>query len=179
MPNYSNGKIYTIRSMSRPDLIYVGSTTSPLSVRFAGHKCKKLASSQRVISIGDSYIELYENYTCNNKEELNRREGAVIRSMNCVNICIAGRTRQEYHQENKSKRDDYNRVNAKKIKEYHDKYDEVNKKHAAAYKKAHADRRSCICGSVYNYGLSSDRNTHFASIKHKEHVKLIWEKLFR
>ena len=38
MPNYQNGKVYSIRSHSRPDLVYVGSTTQPLSKRFGGHK---------------------------------------------------------------------------------------------------------------------------------------------
>ena len=36
--NYQNGKIYTIRSRSRPDLIYVGSTIQSLSTRFGEHK---------------------------------------------------------------------------------------------------------------------------------------------
>ncbi len=27
------------------------------------------------------YIELHENYNCNSKEELNRREGEIIRQM--------------------------------------------------------------------------------------------------
>lgn len=39
MPDYSNGKIYTIRCYSNPNHIYVGSTTQPLSKRFGGHKC--------------------------------------------------------------------------------------------------------------------------------------------
>ena len=37
MPNYSEGKIYAIRS-HQTDRVYVGSTTQPLSKRFYEHK---------------------------------------------------------------------------------------------------------------------------------------------
>ena len=77
MPNYDNGKIYSIRSYSRPDLVYIGSTTEQLSKRFYQHKkpSNKVKSSKKIIDLGDAYIELIENYSCNSKEELHRREG--------------------------------------------------------------------------------------------------------
>jgi tRNA A37 threonylcarbamoyltransferase TsaD len=100
-PNYANGKIYTIRSRSRPDLVYVGSTTQTLAVRLGGHKVpSNHCRSKQIIELGDSYIELYENYACTGKDELNRREGEVMRSMDCVNLNIPGRTLQEYYQDN-------------------------------------------------------------------------------
>jgi len=37
MPNYANGKIYTIRFHNSNE-IYIGSTTQSLAVRFGGHK---------------------------------------------------------------------------------------------------------------------------------------------
>ncbi len=37
MPNYANGKIYTIRFHNSNE-IYIGSTTQSLPVRFGGHK---------------------------------------------------------------------------------------------------------------------------------------------
>lgn len=84
--NYQNGKIYSIRSRSRPDLVYVGSTTQPLSVRFGGHKkSSNRSTSKQIIDIGDAYIELIENYSCNGKDELCKREGEIMRSMECVN----------------------------------------------------------------------------------------------
>jgi len=88
MPNYQNGKIYSIRSRSREDLVYVGSTTQPLSVRFGGHKApSNKSTSKQIIDLGDAYIELIENYSCNNREELLKREGEIMRSMECVNKC--------------------------------------------------------------------------------------------
>ena len=42
MPDYSREKIYTIRSRTDDNLIYVGSTIQALSTRFAGHKAKSI-----------------------------------------------------------------------------------------------------------------------------------------
>jgi hypothetical protein len=45
----------------------------------------------------DWYIELYEDYICERKEQLTQREGQVIREIGTLNKLIAGRTKQEYH----------------------------------------------------------------------------------
>ena len=92
MVNYELGKIYTIRS-SETVGVYVGSTCQPLSVRFGRHKSNYknnigYTSSKHIFDYGieNAYIELLENYPCNNKEELFKREGEHIRMMeNCVN----------------------------------------------------------------------------------------------
>ena len=69
MRNYQNGKIYTVRSRSRPDLVYVGSTIQPLSVRMGMHRIpSNNLSSKQVVVIGDAYIELIELYPCSSKE---------------------------------------------------------------------------------------------------------------
>lgn len=135
MPNYKNGKIYSIRSYSRPDLIYVGSTTQLLSIRFGKHKVSNNTTSNQIIKIGDAYIELIENYSCNSRNELNKREGEIIRSMDCVNKLIAGRTRKEYYNENieelRQKDREYKSKNQEKIK----KYREDNKEKMKQYRK--------------------------------------------
>jgi len=91
MVNYELGKIYTIRS-SETVGVYVGSTCDNLAKRFGGHKASyKLnqnVSSKHIFDYGieNSYIELLENYSCNSREELNKREGEHMRLMeNCVN----------------------------------------------------------------------------------------------
>jgi hypothetical protein len=102
MPNYQNGKVYSIRSRSNLDLVYIGATTQPLSVRFGEHKkLSNKTSSKQIIDLGDAYIELIENYSCNSREELLKREGEIIRSMECVNKVIPCRTHQEYYLDNK------------------------------------------------------------------------------
>jgi len=83
MPDYKQGKIYTIRCKTNDTLIYVGCTTEALSTDW-----------------NDWYIEFYENYPCENKEQLNKREGEIIREIGTVNKTIAGRTLDEYYQTN-------------------------------------------------------------------------------
>ena len=111
MPNYNNGKIYKIWSASHPDLIYIGSTTQSLALRLGGHRrdYKKYnngkfsyVTSFKIIELPDHKIELIELFPCVSKMELTRREGYYIRSMDCVNRFIAGRTCAEYRIDNKN-----------------------------------------------------------------------------
>jgi len=111
MPDYSKGKIYTIRCRTDDTLIYVGSTIQPLSVRKGGHKNKSLdiKYQNRLIykTINNNwdnwYIELYEEYPCENKEQLGKREGEVIRLIGTLNSRIEGRTKREYYEDNMNK----------------------------------------------------------------------------
>lgn len=110
---YHNGKIYTIRSY-QTDKYYIGSTCQPLHKRLSQHRLNyktylngmyHKVSSFEMIKYDDNYIELLENYKCENKEQLNRYEGELIRKFkdSCVNRCIAGRTLKEYYEDNKDK----------------------------------------------------------------------------
>ena len=95
---YHKSKIYTIRS-PHTDKFYIGSTTQLLSSRYSKHKSTlKYCSSKEIINLGDSYIELLENFKCENREELNKKEGEMIRQYKdqCVNIQIDGRTNKEW-----------------------------------------------------------------------------------
>ena len=96
MPDYSNGKIYTIRCKTDNDKIYVGSTTQPLHKRFYGHKRdsknERFKNIKLYIEINNDwdnwYIELYEIYPCSNKEELCKKEGEIIRLIGTLNTRI-------------------------------------------------------------------------------------------
>lgn len=138
MPNYSKGKIYTIRFFDNDKLIYIGSTIQPLSVRFSGHKRSLDISLHQYIQThynGDfkcCYIELYELCECNNKEELNKKEGEVIRKFQIgdyivINKYIAGGNNKD---KDKEKEKEYNKQyyieNADKIKERAKKYSKEN-----------------------------------------------------
>ena len=107
MPDYQNGRIYTVRCRTDNSLIYVGSTTMPLSQRFSLHKTDKACSLYRLIQNNfngdwcDWYIELYEEYPCNNKEILNKREGEIQREIATINKNRAGRTKKEYFIDNR------------------------------------------------------------------------------
>jgi hypothetical protein len=102
---YQNGKIYQIVSYSHPELIYYGSTIQSLSVRMAGHrrdmKRGRKTTAEQIICFDDANILLIENYPCNSKEELNKREGEYIKNNLCVNKNIAGRTLAEWTTDNK------------------------------------------------------------------------------
>lgn len=103
---YHNGKIYTIRS-HQTDKYYIGSTCDALHKRFYQHKqdlkrsnkgTHHLVSSYEILKFNDCYIELLENFKCESKNELTKREGELIRlnRANAVNIRIDGQTKLEY-----------------------------------------------------------------------------------
>jgi hypothetical protein len=139
---YNSSKIYTIRCKLDNSLIYVGSTIQALYKRWDDHKrsykydkYKNILLYIKINELGidNFYIELYENYNCNNKEELLKKEGEVIRLIGTLNKKIEGRTRKEYRQSNKYK--EYNKQylenNKDRIKQYQqsDKYKEYKKQY--------------------------------------------------
>jgi hypothetical protein len=141
MPDYSKGLIYTIRNREDDTKIYVGSTIQPLYKRFHVHKShsKREECMNRLLYIevnGDWtnwYIELYENYPCNSKNELEKREGEIIRLIGTLNKIIAGRDDKQYYIENKDnilkKNKQYRFENADNIKEQKKEYHIKNKEY--------------------------------------------------
>ena len=107
MPDYSKGKIYKILN-NIDDEIYVGSTTETLGQRMAKHRRKmkttpqyKLYSHMHKLGVSKFYIELIENYPCNDVYELRAREGHFIREIGTLNKKIEGRTRKEWCDDNR------------------------------------------------------------------------------
>ena len=103
-------------------------------------KKRYYTTSFEILKYDDSYIELIEECPCNDKNELNRREGQIIRSMDCVNKVkyVEGRNieemkkyRKEYHLENKEKHNkrtsEYYSKNKEKISEQAKQYRLENK----------------------------------------------------
>jgi len=145
MPNYQEGKIYTIRCKTDNNLIYVGSTTQTLAQRLGQHKRQSLCSHLRKLyemvnnNWENWYIELYEECPCENKELLCRREGEVIRVIGSLNKEIAGRTRKEYYQDNFEKislrNKEYDKKNEETRKEYKKKYSQDNTEKMILYRK--------------------------------------------
>ena len=139
MPDYSKGQIYTIRNRNDNAKIYVGSTIQPLYKRFYSHKIdsqKERCMNMLLYKVVNNdwtnwYIELYENYPCNSKTELEKREGEVIRLIGTLNCRIEGRDKKQYRIDNiekiKEREKQYRIKNADKIKEM-DKLRYLNKK---------------------------------------------------
>jgi len=144
MVNYENGKIYTIRSY-KTDLVYVGSTTQPLSKRLHEHKkghnewmknSKKYVSSFEIFKLDDGpYIELVKNHPCSCRDELIKEEGKYIRKIKCVNKRVEGRTYKERCEDNKEKMKEYRKEYYNLNKEYHKEYYEDNKEKMKEYRK--------------------------------------------
>lgn len=139
------GNIYAIRSHQTTD-IYIGSTKELLCRRMARHrkdykrwlnKTFCYVSSFDILNYNDAYIELIEEGEFESKQALYAREGHYIRTMDCVNKNIPGRTKLEYRQDNKEKISEKNKrleiLNKDKRKEqkkqyYLDNKEEINKK---------------------------------------------------
>ena len=161
MADYSKGVIYTIRYHNDSSLIYVGSTIQPLSKRWYAHKisCFNEKSKeynmnlyQKIRETNDLqnwFIELYENYPCSSKQELNKREGEVIREIGNLNSVIAGRTMKQYYEENK------NIINEYKKEWYEKNKDVINEKII------------CECGGCYT---RIHKERHFKSKKHQDYL---------
>jgi adenylate kinase family enzyme len=134
--DYNNGKIYQVVS-NDGEMIYIGSTTQPLSKRFVEHRSQFNRNGggkhNRCISqiferygVENCKIELLENFPCTNKDQLNAREGFWIRQTDCVNKRIAGRTQQDWEQEHPesmvARRQRYRENNLEYIREYDKNY---------------------------------------------------------
>ena len=128
--DYSKGKIYNIRFYDNNKLVYIGSTIQSLAVRFGGHKRNINCSLYKYIiknydgNFRSCYIELIELFVSNSKEELNKREGEVIRKFKAdenyitINQNIAGRTLKQYYIDNTDKLKQYRIDNTDKQKQY-------------------------------------------------------------
>ena len=160
-------KIYTIRS-PQTDEIYIGSTIDSLAKRFYKHKSNLKAyqngkyryttSFKLLEKYDDCYIELLENYPCVDKNELQRREGELIRVNNnkCVNKKIEGRTPKQYKEDYKDKIKEqakqYYQDNKQVINTYHKQRYQGNKEEI---KKRAREKHNCECGGKFTQGSKS------------------------
>jgi len=122
MVNYQNGKVYKIINENN-EVIYIGSTAEKyLSSRYAKHKLK--APNHKII--------LIENYSCNSREELIKREQEIIEEhsnlLNKYRAYISEEQLKEYNKE-------YYKNNIKYFEEYNKEYCEKNKEQLKEYKK--------------------------------------------
>jgi predicted GIY-YIG superfamily endonuclease len=164
--NFNNSKIYKIVS-KEGNKIYIGSTIQTLSKRFRTHKSfynlwmnglYHYVSSFEVLKFKDAEIILIENYNCDNKEQLRNREAFYIKSLDCVNINIAGRTKKKYNQE-------FKELIAKQKQQY-------NKKNYEKFKKIKQEKDIdvlCECGKIHKH---SNTSRHLRTSYHFIHYNL-------
>jgi adenylate kinase family enzyme len=100
MPDYQKSKIYQIIPTCEHEEgdVYIGSTTRLLCERIANHRKPNNTTKADILfkkyGKENCKIELVETYPCNSREELNKREGEIIRSRMCVNYLV-GQTKEE------------------------------------------------------------------------------------
>ena len=176
MPNYQNSKIYKLWSpQGEEDEIYIGSTTQLLHMRKSHHKNKSHNCSSKILfeKYDDVRIEVLEEYPCNSKQELQKKEGEYIRINKCLNKIIAGRTKKERYEDtkelvklkSKEYRDNHKQTLAEKAKEYR----EINKEKIKEYKKQHRENnKEYIKDYLKNW---RENNKEYIKEKNKEWVE--------
>jgi hypothetical protein len=141
MPDYQLSKIYKLWSPST-NLIYIGSTTQTIAQRLAEHiktyrrfkngKGNNI-TSYKILECEDYKIELIENYPCNNREQLFKKEGEHIKNINCVNKCIMGKTQEEYKEERKENYENNKEIVLQTMKNYYENNKEIIKQKTRQY----------------------------------------------
>jgi group I intron endonuclease len=148
---YANGKIYRLVN-SVDNEVYVGSTCLSLAKRLYAHKQKAKQDIERrvykhlnEIGFENVSIVLVEEFPCENKMQLERRERHWIDELKpTLNKRIPTRTDKEYRADNAEKQRErqkkYRAENAEKVREAQAKYyanaenaEKVREKHAKWY----------------------------------------------
>ena len=131
---YMNSKIYKLVNDVNDD-VYVGSTYNLLCRRMEKHRSHRFQYAHRPLyklmndlGVERFRIELVEDFPCENREQLRKREGYFIRQLGNLNMVIEDRTRKEYKEDNKDK-----------IKEYMTTYREEKKDELLQYTKQYRD----------------------------------------
>ena len=184
MNKYQYGKIYKIVDTTNPDMVYVGSTTYDLNVRMIKHKCdakqrpelSKLYTYMNEVGIDKFDIHHIEDYPCEGKEELRKREGELIKDIGTLNQRIAGRSKKEYNkfwsEENREKI--YEQARQRRI-DNPEKTKSNAKKHRKAFNERHKEelkakasiKFDCECGGKYTAG---HKHEHMNSKRHLKYL---------
>jgi len=184
MIDYKNSKIYIIKNTNN-NLVYIGATTELyLSTRFQKHKSQKCSISNYINNPDNKtnwdewYIELYEKFPCNDKNELNKKEGEIQRLFKndnnyiLINKKITNKpkeeTNKEWREANKEilkiKTIEYNVKNRDKNIERSHNYYYNNQKKLLEQK---SEKVICECGFI---GIRGNLAQHK---KTKRHIKLM------
>lgn len=129
MDKYQKSKIYKLYNDNIPNKVYYGSTTQLLSKRLYQHKIslkgqtKKLCSSSILFEKEGTKIILVENFKCNNKEELRKRERWYIENNECINAVIPYKSKEEHKERVK----EWTKNNIDKVRINKKKYRDNNK----------------------------------------------------
>jgi hypothetical protein len=163
---FQYSKIYKIVSKNF-DKYYIGSTCKSINDRLYQHLANyknykngkyNNVSVFQVLEKGDYEIILIEELNCNNKQELLKREGEIIKQNKefIVNKLVAGRDAKQYIIDN-----------YEKIKQYLDKNrQKLNERARTKY--------NCECGGCYTYARKAG---HFRTKLHTDFINNIQQNI--
>jgi len=151
MADYTTGKIYKL-VCSETNKVYIGSTIGTLEHRLAKHKAPTNGCKSN--DFINPTIHLIEDYSCNNKKELEIRERYYMENNICVNRNIPGRTKQEHSKQ-------YRLDNKEKIKQY-----KLN--NAEKLNEKRNEKFNCDCGGSYS---RTNKTRHLKTNKHKKYLE--------
>ena len=177
---YHNSKIYVVKNNFSIEK-YIGSTTTALCKRMIKHRCdakqrphlSKFYTYMNENGIENFYIELLEEFKCENVEQLRKQEGKFVEEQGTLNEKKAGRSKTEYQKEySQNNRDKINQRRNELRKENPDKTKEEYKKWSALYRERHPEKVKhwkstkveCECGGCYTL---SHKAEHIKSKKHQ------------
>jgi hypothetical protein len=184
MSRYNKGKIFIIHN-TKNELKYIGSTCQSLSQRMASHrsdgkssvKTTKLYQAMKEIGIEHFYIELLEDCPCENKEQLERREGQIQRQHNTINCgynhVVAGRTLSQYRQDNKVKinkymetyREEVKGELKEKTKQYYHTNKEVCRKRYDEWYEEHKEEKKEYNKDYWQQNKAQLKEKHYAKLQ--------------
>ena len=168
--SYSKGKIYRLVCNTTGQQ-YIGSTSQSLSQRLGNHKSEykrflygkitdKLTSFS-ILSENNFEMILIEDYPCENKNQLERRERHFIETMECINKVKPAQTREEHLEYNRQ----YDRQYRKDHKE---EISKINRDYRQKHKEERSALTNCECGGKYKH---QSRSTHFKTNKHTSYFE--------
>jgi hypothetical protein len=195
--DWSQGKIYRIIS-NNPEITicYYGSTCQKLCRRMSSHRAAykawcagKKKSSYAIFpyfkqyGIEQFHIELVEDFSCDNEQQLLTQENIYIRGFDCCNKKSAITTPEEKKEQARQ----WNLDNAEYVKQQRLIYARENKEALLAQRKIHnpnyqddennrakeyrekckADKMTCICGCKIS------RTSLSKHLKTKKHISLV------
>ena len=160
MVNYQLGKIYKIVCRITGE-VYIGSTCEKtLARRLVAHRsaCNRYIENQegskfssfQIIQRGDYYIELVENFPCNNNDELRKKEREWYDKIDCINKCRPLRFHDDllndyknYREQRTTEQYERNIECMRKYREEHKgerrEYDEINKERIRGKQKQYVE----------------------------------------
>ena len=175
MSDFKLAKIYKIEPVNPVDKsdIYIGSTCkSTLSQRLSGHRrtYKQWENGNynnvsvfqlfKNYGIDNCNIYLIEEFPCETKDQLRKKEGYYISTIPCVNKLVAGRTKKESAKA-------YYENNIDHIKQYRDNHKgymkEYRDNHKETISKWKNTKLKCICGWCYS---RCNKSHHVKTLKH-------------